>query len=93
MSETVRLVFAPPGPDTPGYLRRAHRALKFSARLTGGNPSPETVEEMVEFLTEFVVEPSDPDEKREALWMATENEFKTLLASVAGSAGGDSPSP
>ena len=86
MTEKVTLRFEVPGPDTPGYLRRVHQALGFMNDLNSKNPSPEAVERMVDFLSQYVVEPADKEQAVEALWMASENEFRMLLSSVAGEA-------
>lgn len=81
---TTRLVFNPPGPDTPGYLMRVRRALAFSANLNSEKPSPELLDQMVEFLAQYVSEPEEPKEKIQALWMATENEYNMLLRAITG---------
>lgn len=85
-----RIEFSPPGPDTPGYLRRQRKALELFERLEG-SPSPQLIDEMVEFLVEFVDVPEDPEEAREALWDASEEQFKQLLGVVTGGDLSDSP--
>ena len=88
----TRLVFTPPGPETPGYLRRVHQALTFVQNINAENPSPKTIEQMVDFLAQYVTEPEEHDAKLEVLWMATEIEFKALLNAVTGEATeGESP--
>ena len=86
---TTRLVFNPPGPDTPGYLKRIRQALSFSVNLNSEKPSPELLDKMVEFLAQYVTEPEEHAGKIEALWMATENEYKMLLRAVTGEPEGD----
>ena len=80
-----KIVFTPPGPDAPGYLRRTRAALKFSAEIKS-DPKPETIDALVEMLLPFVTEPADRDEAKEALWDATQAQFLALLASLTGGA-------
>ncbi|MBU2249249.1 MAG: hypothetical protein KKD77_21050 [Gammaproteobacteria bacterium] len=85
------LVFEAPGPDSPGYLRRSRQALEFQRSLSD-NPTPETLDRMVEFLAQYVSEPADHDAKIEALWMASKAQFNDLLTAI--SAGeGENPTP
>lgn len=87
MGDKVTLAFTVPGPDTPGYLRRMRQALRFSQTFTSGAPEPEDLDHMVEFLADFVTVPADRTEAIEALWMATEDEFRELLNAVIGGSG------
>ena len=82
----TKLVFSPPGPDTHGYLKRVRQALVFSRDIGSGNPSPETLDQMVEFLAQYVTEPQEYDQKVDALWMASANEYTALLRAVMGEA-------
>lgn len=84
------LVFTPPDENTPGYLRRQREALKFM-QLLKGDPTVETIDGMVDFLVEYVTEPTDREQAREALWDASEAQFNTLLRSVLGQAGDENP--
>ena len=77
------LVFTPPDENTPGYLRRQKQALKFMQSLQG-DPTPDTIDGMVEFLVQFVTEPKDDEQAREALWDASQAQFDSLLKSVLG---------
>ena len=77
------LVFQPPDENTPGFLRRQREALKFM-QLLKGDPTVEAVDGMVDFLVEFVTEPADKDEAKDALWDASEKQFNELLGSVLG---------
>jgi len=85
----MKLVFEVPGPDAPGFLKRQRQALEFSQSLSE-KPTPADLDRMVEFLAQFVKEPEKQQEKIDALWMATENEFKMLLNSITG-AGDENP--
>ena len=77
------LVFTPPDENTPGYLRRQKQALEFMQSLQG-DPTPKTIDNMVEFLVQFVTEPKDVKQAKEALWDASQAEFDLLLKSVLG---------
>jgi len=77
------LVFTPPDENTPGYLRRQKQALKFMQSLQG-DPTPDTIDGMVEFLVQFVTEPKDDEQARDALWDASQAQFDALLKSVLG---------
>ena len=77
------LVFTLPDKSTPGYLRRQRQALVFYKALTS-DPEPETVDEIVNFLVEYVTEPADTEEAKEALRDASEDEFNLLFNAVLG---------
>jgi len=75
--------FQKPGKDEPGYLRRARKALEFKQKLKD-EPDPETLDEMVKFLADFVIEPQEREAKLEALWDASEAQFEQLLTVISG---------
>ena len=77
------LVFELPNKSTPGYLKRQRKALVFYKALTG-DPEPETVDEIVEFLVDFVTEPAEIEEAKEALRDASEDQFQLLFNAVLG---------
>ena len=79
------LVFTPPDENTPGFLRRQREALKFM-QLLKDDPSPETIDGMVDFLVDFVTEPKGKKEAIDALWDASEAQFNELLGAVIGKA-------
>lgn len=76
------LVLRVPDKNTSGFLLRMRRALAFQHDLEEGNATPETVDEMVEFLADFVKVPEDRNEARELLWHASEAEFNELLDAI-----------
>lgn len=82
------IVFAPPSPDEPGYLRRSRRALEFKERLdaAGGEMTVELVDELIGFLAQYVKQPEEPEARREALLDASESQFKQLLELLSGTA-------
>jgi len=75
--------FRLPDKSTPGYLRRQKEALRFLQQFKQ-DPSPETIDMMVDFLVGFVVSPSEEDAAKEALWDASQEQFELLLNSVVG---------
>ena len=80
--------YAIPSPQTPGHLRRLQKAIEFGDIFKNDAASPETFERMIDHLSGFIIEPSDPQEAREALLDATQEEYLELLKAVSG---GDSP--
>jgi hypothetical protein len=82
--ETNEIQFLVPSRDAPGFLRRQREAIRFSEELTK-TPSIETMDELIEFLLQFVTIPEDRDEAREALLDASQNQFQELLTVLKGS--------
>lgn len=76
--------FSVPGPDAPGFLRRQRTALEFTIDFATGKASPETLDKLVHFLSQFVTEPKGRDKAKEALWDASETEFMELLSAITG---------
>lgn len=83
MSDKITLRFEVPGKDAPGFLKRQRQALEFRQKLQG-DVKPESLDEMVEYLAQYVTEPEDAQAKRDVLWMASEAEFMALLNAVTG---------
>jgi len=86
----ITLRFEVPGKSAPGYLRRMRQALEFQQALSS-DVAPETLDKLVEYLTQFVIEPTDKAAKVEALWMASQDEFVAMLTAIT--SGGDEPDP
>ena len=76
--------FSIPGPDAPGFLRRQRKALEFTIDFATGKASPETLDKLVQFLSQFVTEPKGREKAKEALWEASETEFMELLSAITG---------
>ena len=79
----MKLVFAPPDADAPGYLKRQRQALELFDSYKN-DPSVDSVDQLVEFLLPFVTEPKTPAKAREALWEASQNQIKQLIGVVVG---------
>ena len=82
-------------PDEPGYLRRRMVALRFFDALDG-DPSVQNLDAVIDFILEYVEEPSDKNEAREELldmtaddYTATLNEILKEVGSVDPKADGD----
>jgi hypothetical protein len=78
-----KIVFEPPNRSSPGFLKRMRRAIYLRGVLVD-NPKPEHIDEMVEFLLPYIVEPEDRSEAAELLWDASQEDFENLIKLVAG---------
>lgn len=82
--KTRRLVLNPPTKKDRGYLKRAKKGLYFKKEMAKENPDPEIVDEMIEFLADYVEKPEDRDEAIELFWNATEEEIDMMIEAVTG---------
>ena len=80
----VDLVFNPPDEHAPGFLKRQKKALVFIKAFNVDNPTPDMIDDMVEFLLDYVTEPTDRDEARDLLWDASQEQIMTLMQAVGG---------
>jgi len=79
------LKFEAPGKDDQGFLERTQRALEFKDRLISGNVGAAIVDELIEFLLPYVVEPADREEARETLLHgASQTQFLDMMAAMTG---------
>lgn len=85
----MKLEFQIPGKDEPGFLRRQRQALEFQNKLTS-NPGIDTFDDLLEWLAQFVKDPSEHQEKLDALMDASENQILALLEAIGGG-GKDNP--
>jgi len=83
----MQIEFTAPSKDSPGYLRRMRKAMKFGAALSGGNATAETLDDLVQFLADYVTKPTDRKQAIEMLWDATEAQFLQLIEVVKGGTG------
>jgi len=84
----ARLVFSPPGRHAPGFLRRMRQAAVLERKLAK-DVTLEVVDEMVEFLLDFIVEPQDRQKAEELLWEASQDDFEAMLGTVTGASVGE----
>jgi hypothetical protein len=83
MSDEITLEFEIPGREAPGFLKRQREALKFRERMQG-DVTPETLDDLVDYLAQFVTSPAEKADKVAALWEASEAQFMTLLNALTG---------
>lgn len=79
-----KIVFKIPDVESPGYLRRAIAAQEFLQTMNDGQVSPEHYEKLIAFLLNFITEPDNEADKREALLDASEAQFRELMEAVMG---------
>ena len=70
--------FSIPGKDAPGYLRRMRKLSAFMDMEDGAA----RWDAMTEYLLDFVTEPKDRKEAREALWDMSEAEYDEMLSQL-----------
>ena len=80
----TKLIFNPPSPDAPGYLRRTKKALEFRQAIESNQVTPGAIDALVDFLLPYVKEPKNRKEAKEALFDATESQFLQLIDVVSG---------
>ena len=79
----MKLVFAPPDADAPGYLKRQRQALELFDGYKN-DPSVDTVDKLIDFLLPFVTEPKTKAKAEEALWDASQNQIQQMIGVVVG---------
>ena len=79
----VSIKFVTPTPETPGFLRRLKRAMRFSEQINAGKMSAALIDDLVEFLADFVIE-MGRDEAKDALMDASQEQFTAMLNAVVG---------
>ena len=84
MSEVKQVVFELPDEKKPGYLRRMKNLAEFQKAQKNAKDEVERFEKMCAFLTGYIVEPTDPEEAREALMDATKEQIDDLFALIGG---------
>lgn len=82
-----KMEFKAPSKDSPGYLRRMRKAVQFGNALSSGSASPELLDDLVQFLADYVTEPKDRKQAIDMLWDATEQQFMQLIDVVKGGTG------
>ena len=85
-----KLVFELPNAQTPGYLRRMKKGLEFRAIRAQG-VSPESIDEMVNYLLEYITEPKDREEAKETLYDATEDQYNEMIDALTGATETENP--
>jgi len=87
MSEQVsKLVFELPTSQTPGYLKRMRSAIEYNKKIKSRDAlDPGVVDDMVDFLLPYIVEPEDREEARVLMFDdLTEEQFSKMLEALSG---------
>jgi len=86
MSDLPTFELTLPGKDTPGFLRRQHKATMFIRKLKTIKEDPDetVVVDMIGFLLPFITKPKDREEATEIMWDMSEVQFTQLMEGVAG---------
>lgn len=84
------LIFSPPSKDQPGYLRRFRQVVSFQEAIKSGNFGLKNLDDLIDFLLDFVEEPADREEAKDQLLNASETQFLGMLNAIGG---GDSADP
>jgi hypothetical protein len=84
MAELKKVVFELPDEHTPGYLRRMKNLAEFQKAQKNAKDEVERFEKMCAFLSGYIVEPTDPEEAKEALMDATKEQIDDLFALIGG---------
>ena len=86
-----KLTLNVPTKESPGFLRRMYRATQFQEKIRAGITA-ELIAQMVDFISEYVT-CDPPENKIDALWDVSEDQFNELLAAVTGGGAKESPLP
>lgn len=79
----TQLIFEPPSPDTPGYLRRLRQAVAFQEAIKAKQLTPQVIDNLTGFLSAYIAGiPSE--EAKEMLLDASENQFQEMLEGITG---------
>ena len=81
-----KLVFELPTPQTPGYLKRMRSAIEYNKKIKSRDAlDPGVVDDMVDFLLPYIVEPEDREEARVLMFDdLTEEQFSKMLEALSG---------
>ena len=79
-----KLILRIPDAKAPGFLRRQRRALEFKEQIDAGQFSVALLDDIIAFLLDYVVEPTDRNAARDLLLDASQDDFAAFLASVTG---------
>ena len=82
----IPMVMRPPSADSPGFLKRMAQFVKFQDTVNKGSLDIPALEDLVQFLSEYVVEPEDRDEAKDMIWDLSENQFMKALSLMGGAA-------
>lgn len=78
--DTTQVVFAKPNPQQKGFLKRQRKLMHLGQRFKEGDPN--VVDELVEYLADYAVEPVNREEAVELIWELSETQFNEVIASL-----------
>ena len=85
MPTDVKLVFQVPGRTAKGFPRRMLRATQFKAAFDANQVTPDVIQGLVAFLTDFVeIEGMEKEQVQEVMWDLSQDEFENLLGEITG---------
>lgn len=82
--EIIVLKFEAPTRQSRGFLKRARQAMVFQTAVKDNDLTPKILDGMVDFLSDYIIEPSDRDEAKGLLWDASQDDFEKMLSAVVG---------
>ena len=81
LAAPLQLVFAIPGSDEPGFIRRQRTAMQLTGAFKAGG-GVQAMDDMINFLLTFVAEPQDREQARELLYDLSRDDYNGLLQAV-----------
>lgn len=87
----MQIEFKIPDKNTPGYLRRLRMALKFQAGITNVGIAPDLINEIADFLVDFITIPANRTEAKLAIEDASEAQFFAMLSALTGGSNDKDP--
>jgi hypothetical protein len=82
MTEPIKLVLTVPGKDSPGFLRRLHKAASFQERIKTEGISPALVVGIVDFVSDYIE--GEKESVKDMLWDCSENQFNEFMSAISG---------
>ena len=86
--EPQDLVVEQPKPNEKGYLKRQSKIVKFMHAFESAERSgvydPDMIDNLIEFLVDYISTPTDRKEAENLLWELSEDEFKYVMAVIQG---------
>ena len=76
--------FQAPTAETKGFLRRMKMAAYFTEGLQNGKLTAELMDGLIDFLADYIIEPTDREQAKEMLLDASQTQFTDMLSSIMG---------
>ena len=78
----TQIVFNLPTRQTPGYFLRQRKLLEIEQDRKK-DPTPETIDKLVNFLADYV-QAESPEKARALMWQASEEQWDQMLDAIGG---------